>query len=168
MDLHPCACGEFRFDRNSTLVEHGRGVISVYEGACENCGAVRRFEIRLPDEQPPAGGGGVIYGGDEPSTIIDPGQFLQVADDHAAQAPRSLDGLDERQQRWARRDVQVALACVAEVVKFIPAGEDRVPETAFTSAEGRAVYEREPERLSRARLDSARDAYLELLASYGA
>lgn len=165
MDLHPCSCGESRFDRGSTLVEHNGDLISIYEGACAGCHAVRRFEIKMPDDMP-AHGGRITYGADEPSTIIDPGQFLAVSDDHAKRAPASLDGLDDHQQRAAERCMQIAAAALEEVIKFIPPGADRVPEAAFESAQGRQVYEREPGRPSRLRLQAVLDVYYDTLAGY--
>lgn len=166
MDLHPCACGEPQFERHSMLVEHKGQLISIYEGPCKGCGAVRRFEIRMPDELPPFGDG-VVYGGAEPSMIIDPGQFLAVSDEHAKRAPASVSGLSQKQRQVAIRNLQIAIAALEEVLKFIPEGADRVPEAAFHSAQGRRVYKREPGRPTRARLEAVLAVYRKTLRDYG-
>lgn len=167
MDLHPCPCGETNFDRSSTLVEHHGDLISIYEGRCKGCEAMRRFEIKMPDELPPFGDG-VVYGGPEPSMIIDPGQFLWVSDQHARRAPKSLSGLDDRDKRAARRNMQIAIAALEEVLKFIPDGDDRVPAAAFHSALGRKIYNQEPGRPTRARLEAVIGAYRDVLDGYAA
>lgn len=47
-----------------------------------------------------------------------------------------------------------------EVHKFLPAERDVVPESAFWSTRGRAVYQRDPGRFRRRRLTRIRDFYL--------
>ena len=114
MDLHPCKCGEAQFERDSALVENGDDLASVYEGACRGCGATRRVEFLLPDAMPRVGPG-LVYGGSEPSVIIDPGEFLLISDERARRVPASPDGLTEAARSRARRDIAIALACIEEV-----------------------------------------------------
>ena len=119
----------------------------------------------LPDEMlPPMGG--VVYGGAEPSTIIDPGQFLSVADDSAKSAPMSVADLDDADKARAKRKMAVAIAAVEEVIKFIPLGEDRVPPSAFFSDAGRQVYDAEPGRFRKPRLEAVLGAYREVADNY--
>lgn len=59
MDLRPCACGEARFDRQSTVVALEDGDLAArYSGPCPACGRAREFTFRLPAELtlPPSGG----------------------------------------------------------------------------------------------------------------
>ena len=112
MDLHPCACGERRFARQSAVVTLEGDLASRYTGACARCGAERRFEFRLPQEilQPPAEG--VRFGGPEPSELLDPGEWLSVADDHARAVPVGAP-LDGDALRAARGSLATAIAAIA-------------------------------------------------------
>jgi hypothetical protein len=56
----------------------------------------------------------------------------------------------------------VAQAAVVEVIKFVPAGADAVPEDEFWTPEGQAVRAAEPGRFRLDRLLTTRDAYAEL------
>ena len=60
------------------------------------------------------------------------------------------------------------LAAVDEVVKFVPAGQDAVPEDEFWTPEGRAVRDAEPGRFRLDRLLVVRDTYRDLVRETGA
>lgn len=146
MDLHPCSCGEHRFPRqHATAFDVDNETLSRYSGACARCGAPRRFVFRGPQWPLPPDPSGVTYGADDPSQLLDAGEWLEVADRHAA--------------RGTRRDLAVAAAAVTEVLKFVPPGDDRVPLGGFRTDRGRAVYAAEPGRFSVARLRAVRDVY---------
>jgi hypothetical protein len=164
MDLHPCACGETRFDRRQALVDRDGALVSRYAGTCAGCGAERSFEFRLADGPEPFAEDAVAYGGAEPSAILDPGQFLAVADRRASAVPASATSAEE--QARGRDAMKVAIGALREVLKFIPEGADRVPADAFTSDQGRAVYRREPGRFDRARLEAVLAAYVESARAY--
>jgi hypothetical protein len=74
----------------------------------------------------------------EPSKIIDPGEFLLLSDKDADIPASRLPGRQDR----ARLDR--AAAEVDEVLKFVPAGCDRVPGDAFTTSVGRAMRDASP------------------------
>ena len=158
MDLHPCACGERRFARQSSVVTIDGDLASRYTGACARCGTPRVFEFRLPLEimQPPATG--VVYGGPEPSELLDPGEWLSVADDYARSVPVGTK-LDGDALRSARQRLAVAIAALDEVRKFAPPGAVEVPPSAFTTPFGRAMWDKEPGRFRLIRLDAVRAAY---------
>jgi hypothetical protein len=161
MDLRPCECGESAFARNSTVVALSDGTLANhYSGACDRCGRPREFLFRLPDEvtMPPADGR-ISYGGAEPSQLLDPGEWLWVADAYAALAPADPATAGPEQRRRARAALNRAAAALDEAVKFIPAGSDEVPASAVTSERGRAILGRQPGGLRRPRLVAARDAY---------
>lgn len=145
MELHPCACGETSAPDRHRLLSGEAGLIARYDGACPRCGSLRRFDFALADEIVPLD----VFGGAQPSTIIDAGQFLAYAD---AAAQRD-------DETWLRR----AVFALDEVLKLIPSGDDRVPGESITSADGRAFYDREPGRFRRARLEAVRGAYVKLL-----
>src|SRR5690349_7417345 len=96
MDLHPCECGEIRFPRSSSVIETGDGdLASHYTGACPQDGRQREFTFRLPQEiVPPPGDGSVRYGGAEASELLDPGEWLSVADAYARNVPADTASLN--------------------------------------------------------------------------
>jgi hypothetical protein len=162
MDLRPCACGERRFARTSSVVTIDGDLASRYTGACARCGTARVFEFRLPPEIMPPPASGVVYGGAEPSQLLDPGEWLSVADDYARSVPVGSK-LDGDALRSARQRLASAIAALDEVRKFAPPGAVVVPHTAFTTAFGRAMWDKEPGRFRLVRLDAVRAAYAEAI-----
>lgn len=164
MDLHPCRCGELDFEPDHTVEQRGEHLVARYEGRCPGCGVERTFEFTLDPEMPVAPPG---IGGDRPSQIIDPGQFLHVARQLASAMPADpteLRGDEEFED--ARELLAMATAALAEVLKFIPEGADRVPEEAFTAPEGWMIYHEDPGQFTRGRLQSTLRAYQEVSAAY--
>jgi hypothetical protein len=147
--------------RGHRLVARGADLIAVYTAACH--GEMRTFEFDVP--KPVAARG--LFGDEAPSTIIGPGEFLSVADRMSKSVPAVAEGLAPAQIEEARRRLRVAAACLDEIVKFVPAGHDRVPPSAFTSETDQEVYEREPGRFSKARLEAVAAAYRQMLSRYG-
>ena len=166
MDLRPCACGERKFARQSSVVTIDGDLASRYTGACARCGTERRFEFRLPQEilQPPPDG--VLFGGDEPSELLDPGEWLTVADDHARRVPAGTK-LDGDALRVARRCLATAIAALDEIRKFAPRGAVEVPPSAFFTPLGRAIWDKEPGRFRLARLEAVRQVYADQLSGRG-
>jgi hypothetical protein len=150
MDLHPCArCGEPDFPWALHVAGERDGQrISAYEGQCPTCATPRRFEFVVldPDLPPPALGGG------EPSTIIDPGEFYEVAVLAAAAAELPADPAPE-QIGDAYDAAADSAAATEEVLKFIPVGATTVPAEVFRSQRGRAVRDADPSRFERDRLE---------------
>lgn len=144
VELHPCECGGGG-ELTMSLAEQDGRPVAIYEGTCPECGRERRFEFALP-AQPTAG---PAYGGAEPSTIIDAGEFLWYSDRVAEQAAAGTGA-------QARSAADTAIAALDEVLKFIPAGADAVPREALASELGRAVYDAGPDRFARAELDHRR------------
>lgn len=152
MDLHPCKCGSIEFDRQSAVTTEAGVLYSRYSGPCHACSTVRMFRFELPEAIRPIGSS-VDFGGDDPSRLIDPGEWLAVADALVARHPGTRDELD------------LARAAVEEILKFIPPGADRVPEDAFFHEPGRALHAKDPARFRRDRLASVLAAYREVLAT---
>ncbi|MFI7026224.1 hypothetical protein [Micromonospora sp. NPDC049900] len=164
MDLRPCSCGDARFPRQSAVVALADGELaSRYTGACAGCGREREFVFRLP---PGLGtpGTGFRYGGDEPSELLDPGEWLLVADAYAGQVSANADGDSGPPARAA---LTRAVAALDEVGKFIPADRDAVPPETFASDRGRHLHRREPGRFRRDRLRAVRETYAGMLAQLG-
>lgn len=159
IELHPCACGESVLETRHRLVTLEEGLSAVYEGTCRRCGVVRRFDFVLDPEIPPED----KFGGSRPSSILDPGQYLAVADEASKRAPADISDLDEEQRRAARWWMNRAVNALEEVIKAIPAGADAVPESAMFSELGKRVYAREPGRFRGRRLEAVLQVYRELL-----
>ena len=163
MELHPCeSCGETDFDPVSSVIMIEGDLGSRYRGFCPRCGTQREFTFRipddatLPDEEEPS------FGGDDRSELLDPGEWMWVADVVASGSPANPDGLSAEQRRNTLLDLRTAAAAMSEVIKFVPDGEDRVPLTSFWSARGRQVYGQEPGRFRLGRLEVVHRAYREL------
>ncbi|MFI5796778.1 hypothetical protein [Streptomyces sp. NPDC051677] len=146
MDLHACECGSGDFERRHRLEQHGDDIVAVYEGVCRQCGTTRRFTFRMAEENPPPP---PAFGGPEPSKIIDPGEFADVAFRISESAGVELLNTPESEHHKLRNPVAYAVAAFEEIPKFIPPGEDAVPAAAFTSEAGKARYEREPRKFER-------------------
>jgi hypothetical protein len=153
MDLQPCeTCGQHGFSGQSAVVLVDGQLCSRYTGDCARCGSRRQFlfslpeEIRLPVERD------IVFGGPEPSELLDPGEWLLVAD-RAASAASSGDPQSDRE------DVALAAAAMDEVLKFVPDGADEVPVEAFRSATGQEMYAQEPGRFRRNRLAAVASTY---------
>ncbi|HEY8473820.1 MAG TPA: hypothetical protein VIL37_14455 [Natronosporangium sp.] len=166
MYLHPCRCGEAEFEWQDHEIVTGNGwLVAIYSGECGRCGRPRSFEFALapePSPPPPA------LGGDQPSRIIDPGEFLATAEELAADVPADPAEVDDDEFHAARDAVAFAVACVDEVLKFIPAEAELVPTEAIRRAASRRRYRRAPEQFSRRWLTERRDEYRRLLAAYDA
>ena len=164
MELNPCdRCGESEFrPQNAVIVAEG-DLASRYSGRCPRCGVAREFVFRIPDdvilpdiEEP-------VFGADDPSTLIDAGEWLHIADVIARGVPAEpADGMTADERRLARIDLRTAAAAVGEAAKFIPPGADAVPADAIWSDRGQAVYDTEPGRFRRVRLDVVRGTYRRL------
>ncbi|MEO8701019.1 MAG: hypothetical protein ABI867_13305 [Kofleriaceae bacterium] len=157
IELHPCTCGETTLPPKHRLVSSDDGLMAVYEAPCPRCGTPRRFDFVLDPEIPP----GMKFGGARPSQIIDAAQFLAVADAAAKSVPANVPEADKPAARyWMSR----AVDALEEVVKFIPAGADRVPVEALFTTTGKELYLVEPGRFRKLRLEAVLGVYRDLLA----
>lgn len=162
MDLHPCErCGDVNTTWESMLANDDGEPARRYRGTCGDCGAPREFVFALPDRPiAPGGDDTVFFGGPDPSELLDPGEWLLVAD-LCAQAAAVPAGSPA--DAGARESMAVAVAAMEEILKFVPAAADAVPASAFWSAPGRTVYQQEPERFHRRRLLIVLDTYRDAL-----
>ncbi|GAA2700379.1 hypothetical protein [Nonomuraea recticatena] len=157
LDLQPCACGSVETTWDTALVMVDGELISRYHGSCADCGRGREFLFGLPEEQTMFGAF-PRFGSQEPSQLLDAGEWLWVADMVASNVP-----IDD--EAVARHALTIAAAAVDEVVKFVPPGQDHVPDQAFWSARGRGVRAAEPGRFALDRLLVVRDAYRGMVAA---
>jgi hypothetical protein len=158
IELHPCDCGGAMVDIAHRLVTRDDTLCARYQGRCRDCGKSLEYLFALDSEiaAPTA------FGGTTPSTIIDAGKFM-AASERAAKQVQAAGPLDQP----ARALLTRAIACLDEVIKWIPVGEDRVPVSAFFTNEGQRVYMEDPGRFRRERLLAVLAAYRELLFRLG-
>ncbi|MFG2644539.1 hypothetical protein ACGFYP_26630 [Streptomyces sp. NPDC048370] len=162
MDLHHCpSCGSGDFDRRHRLEQQGDDFVAVYEGACGQCGTNRRFEFRMAEEVPPPP---PAFGGAQPSQIIDPGEFEEVAFRISESAGIQLLNTPKSERYKLRDAVAYAVSAFEEMLKFLPPGEDAIPASAFTSEVGKARYRREPRNFGRRMLEMNVQQAREVLA----
>lgn len=160
LELHPCPdCGSIDTPWEHGLTEVDGELAISYTGICPGCDAEREYLFGLPVRETRAVGW-PTFGGPEPSELLDPGQWMDVADQAAANVP--IDPVE------AGKVLAVARAAVDEVIKFVPAGQDAVPEEEFWTPAGRAVRDADPGRFRLDRLQVVRDTYRELGAETGA
>jgi hypothetical protein len=164
MELNPCDnCGETEFQPNSSVIVAEGDLASRYAGPCPRCGFQREFVFRIPEEVIFPDPEEPTFGDDEPSALIDPGEWLWVADLIARSVPAEPeDGMSSDDRRQVRIDLRTAAAAVAEALKFAPPGSDAVPADAIWSPRGRALYDDEPGRFRKRRLDVVRQTYRRL------
>lgn len=152
MDLRPCdGCGERGFTGRSTVLLVDGELCSRHTGPCRRCSTPRTFTFRLPEDARLPVERAVTFGGPEPSELLDPGEWLSVAD------LASRHAVDDS-------DLALAAAAVDEVLKFIPEGADQVPAGTFWTEDGRDAHEREPGRFRRHRLEAVAATYRDLAA----
>lgn len=160
MELHPCECGVHAFEQRHWLSERGDDLLAIYEGPCRGCKKVRHFELKLIDDLPPAP---PAFGGPEPSQLIDPGEFLAAAERTAGAVPTDAPSRPPHERTAAKRELGVAIAALEEVLKFIPAGKDRVPPGCFNGT--RPIYDAEPARFDRSRIEAMIAGYRQRVSS---
>jgi hypothetical protein len=164
MDLHPCeACGGVDVTWHSSVADQDGVPARRYAGRCSDCGAAREFLFALPERPSLPGPEDVVFfGGPERSQLLDAGEWLLVSD-LCAQAGSVRPDDTEAQRAEARESLAIAAAAVQEVLKFVPAGADEVPDTGFWSERGRTVRHQEPGRFRRRPLAIVRDTYRDAL-----
>jgi hypothetical protein len=157
MLLHACECGtrELLKDEAGEPLSEGR-VLTRWTGTCGSCGRAREFEFDGPEIGPGVSKRFTRTYGHGLSEIIDPGEFLWLAEHHARKAPSDPAGLTVLARAYARGYLAMAVAAVDEALKFLPPGAFDMPAAAFTSKTGTEMWQAEPGRFSRARLEAYR------------
>jgi len=147
----PCAtCGADGFSAPSRMVERGEQLGMACDGYCPRCGAARAFALELGDARVPPD----AWGGTDPSTLIDAGEWLVLAETWASRAPAT----------GPSAELARAIAALGEVLKFYPPGDDLPPKHAFFTARGRRAYLADPARFERAQIEIVLGAWRELAA----
>jgi hypothetical protein len=139
IELTPChRCGGHGFTGESTVVPLGEDLGTRWAGTCTRCGVAREFVFRLPQEVTLGSKTPYDFGEGGPSELLDPGQWMTVADLASRRAPAP-----------DRTDLLLAVAAFEEVERFIPDGADEVPAEALRTDAGREAYRQWPARFTR-------------------
>ena len=158
--LRPCGCGEMEAEWQDVALSVNGQPVRYFTGACANCGRPREFTIAMPADADRRDD--VVYGdGDEPSQVIDPGEWLGVSDLYGQRAAEVLTdehfgGPDDVNDVYFALSARVS--ALDEILKFMPANADVMPEWLCRSITGRAVFEANPNRFSRDALLAERAA----------
>lgn len=163
MDMHPCeGCGESEFDMQSSVISLPEGLASRYTGSCPRCQRRRAFTFLLPEEIVFPDPDEPSFGDERPSELLDPGEWLWLADLLSRNVPAEPSDDDPARRRAALLDLRTAAAAISEVLKFLPDGADELDLDVFWSDRGRAVFGGEPGRFDRGRLEVVRTTYRDI------
>jgi hypothetical protein len=158
----PCeGCAATGFAEPSRIVERGERLGVSCNGYCPRCGAERSFELALGEERVPP----LALGNAAPSSLLDAGEWIELADEIGSRVPGSAEGLDPAQRSAARAELVHAIAALEEVLKFYEPGAAEPPMSAFFTATGRRVYLADAGRFARFRIDAVLEAWRALAAT---
>lgn len=133
-----------------------------FELTCGSCGTVREFTFQVP-ETPAPQTGRLSFGDERPSELLDPGEWLTLADTMLSSVPEDPTRLPDEDRARAREDLEVARAALDEVLKFIPADRTAVPRFSFWTEQGQRLSVRERWRFDRQELVAQRSQCERLL-----
>lgn len=150
IELDVCACGQTPGELAHRLVSRDDRLVALYQGSCAGCKRSLEYAFPLADEIVAAD----KFGGHEPSQLIDAGQFLRESD---RAVHRAAETAAPQNLYWLGR----AIACLDEVLKWIPDGAEQPPSSAFFTEDGLRFSRQEPGRFRRSRLLAVRAAYQE-------
>lgn len=123
---------------------------------CGKCNARRKFDFRTHTAERARPADAVVwFGADEPSQLLDAGQWFMMYLKHSDHAQ------GKRLRAPQPRDWPIALAALDEVKKFLPPGKSNPPASAFWTTLGKQVQEQfghllNAESIDRIRVNDAR------------
>lgn len=150
LGLIPCACGEVDFDADSEVLSYTPAVVR-YLGNCSRCGQFREFVLEV-DNPPDEDDLPFAFGYDDaPSTLIDAGLWLVVAQQLAESAYQATSAgpVTGDAVPVAHHLLVSTAAAIDEIVKFLPEGATAVPDEAFWTPGGRAARRVAPDWFTR-------------------
>jgi hypothetical protein len=153
---------EVDFRRYSTVTRQADVWVVRFDGPYE--GRHHLFELAVPVEAEARAEQSEFTYGEGQSLLVDAGQWVLVELGNAGLAEYGLEQLAGQPPaddwyRAIRRAWQTAEAAAVELVKFIPAGADEPPPSAFWAVSGREVLAANPQLFGRERVETARARY---------
>lgn len=94
----------------------------------------------------------VALGGAAPSKLLDPVDLVLFAAKVERELPERLDGVSRKLLQQHLADLELAAEAVLETFKFIPAGTGGVPRETVTTRAAEWLYDKNPDRFTRASL----------------
>jgi len=166
LELHRCECGSARFERQSAVHERDGVLISRVHGDCVQCGRPRAFLFRMPEVASAPVAAEVFFGAGR-SELLDPGEWLFVADRYAEHAPAAPPPPGPERDR-ARRAVATAYQAMRQMRAFVDEETGEIPQTALRSALSDELREHRPSFLRDEVIGRFQQRYRALLAQYDA
>jgi hypothetical protein len=158
--LRPCGCAEMEAPWRDVPVMVAGQPARYFTATCANCGRPREFTIAMPDGATRTAD--VVFGaGEEPSHVIDPGEWMGICDLYGQRAEELLSDEEfgsSEELNVVYYALSARVAAVDEILKFLPTNADIVPEWLFRGITGRAIYEASPQRFAREALLAQRAA----------
>jgi len=131
----------------------GGGQVRSMRAKCLHCGAEQEFTFHCPapgPQRPLPPALERINPGDEPSEIIDLGQWLSLFHLLVDQAHRCPDAAESRRVAFQ------AAQCLDEALKFYTDDDELPPASAFRTEPSRHAFAEHPEKFARQRLRDMR------------
>jgi hypothetical protein len=157
--LRPCGCGETEAAWQHVALSLDDAPARYFTGVCPGCGRAREFTLAMPAEAEPRPD--VVFGdGPRNSRVIDPGEWVSVSDRYGERVDELLSDseFDAGDVEVVQYALSARVSALDEVLKFLPARANDVPEWLFRSVTGRAVFEAAPARFGRDALFAERAA----------
>jgi uncharacterized protein YjbI with pentapeptide repeats len=163
VSLSPCpACG----NRDTRALQpHGglagrpRRTIGV-TATCARCATERLLEVEAEGDLTAVRVERFHLGGAAPATTITPAQFMAELDRVAPTVVSEVEQLEPAAWRKSGAQLDRVITCLVELLKFAPAGVDRIEPGADAAAQ--ADLAARPERYQRAWIEAELTRYLEL------
>ncbi len=125
MAQHHCpVCGDTEFEQHSRIVDVGGTLVSIYEGDCDRCMLIRRFELALDDAMPPMHTEDAIVLGEGTSRALDAGQLTDAATRITSTLPVAGAVLDAEACDRAIYQARLAIGALDEAQKLAPSTEN--------------------------------------------
>lgn len=167
LDIQECTtCGSrlLEPERTATLGEVDGQPVTWIPTVCAHCGATDEYVFRRPPKPLTADEFG-RFGGAEPSELLDPGQWLLLADGLTEDIPDAPEELTGEGREDLRDRVEFAADAVVEAMKFLRKDDDAVSAFAFWTTQGYGMYADSRWRFERDRLAAQLDGYRQTLVA---
>ncbi|MET9272266.1 hypothetical protein [Kribbella sp. NPDC003557] len=105
------------------------------------------------------------------SQLVDAAEWTRVGQlhwDRGTEADMAYDGEPGQERYYIELNFELAAEAIAEAIKFLPDGADRVPDSAIWTKYGADILADDPNVVTRARLEDDLETYRGTLADFRA